>query len=141
MDYRDRGPLVAVQIAPNRWVKMYEKDAIAKGLVERKQMPQVGNKMIIPGGEKDVPVSKSSQPQAPTDITSSVPEAHEVEEDTAEADVEMDFTVMKGIGNAANEALHAHGIHQFAELLVADVSFLNSKAQAAIEAWRADPEV
>ena len=51
IDYSKRGPLIKVQIGPGRFVKMYERDAIARGLV-KKERPQVENKMMVPDEEK-----------------------------------------------------------------------------------------
>ncbi|HBF40553.1 MAG TPA: hypothetical protein DDW19_01870 [Anaerolineaceae bacterium] len=60
IDYSKRGPLIKVQIGPGRFVKMYERDAIARGLV-KKERPQVENKMMVPEEEKSTP-SPSSRP-------------------------------------------------------------------------------
>ncbi len=51
IDYSKRGPLIKVQIGPGRFVKMYERDAIARGLV-KKERPQAVNKMLVPDEEK-----------------------------------------------------------------------------------------
>ena len=61
IDYSKRGPLIKVQIGPGRFVKMYERDAIARGLV-KKERPQVENKMMVPDGEKS---PDAPDPQAP----------------------------------------------------------------------------
>ena len=60
IDYSKRGPLIKVQIGPGRFVKMYERDAIARGLV-KKERPQVENKMMVPEEDKSTP-SPSSRP-------------------------------------------------------------------------------
>jgi predicted flap endonuclease-1-like 5' DNA nuclease len=97
----NRGPLVKVRIGPNRYAKMYQKDAIERGLV--KSIKPVENKMILPAENK--------------------------------ADWE-DFTDIPGIGKASNDLLHEHGVHSYEDLLRADISYLNGKSKAAVEAWR-----
>ena len=49
-----------------------------------------------------------------------------------------DFTAISGVGKATDAALHEHGIHTFEALALADVSFLDTRAVKAIEAWRED---
>jgi len=69
IDYSKRGPLIKVQIGPGRFVKMYERDAIARGLV-KKERPQVENKMMVPEEEKSpqtdpLPKEKEIAPHSP----------------------------------------------------------------------------
>jgi len=110
MSNMNRGPLVKVQLSPGRWVKMYEKDAIEKGLLI-KQRKQSENKMIQPQEEKKIePVLEK-----------------------AEWD---DFTEIHGVGKATDEQLHAHGVHIYDQLLNAPIEYLNPKAKQAIKDWR-----
>lgn len=64
IDYSKRGPLIKVQIGPGRFVKMYERDAIARGLV-KKERPQVENKMMAPEEEKSTPLTSPSLTPGP----------------------------------------------------------------------------
>ena len=68
IDYSKRGPLIKVQIGPGRFVKMYERDAIARGLV-KKERPQVENKMMVPDGEK-IPLTPDPLPKGEGDSPS-----------------------------------------------------------------------
>ena len=63
IDYSKRGPLIKVQIGPGRFVKMYERDAIARGLV-KKERPQAVNKMLVPDEEKG-PTPAAPDPTTP----------------------------------------------------------------------------
>ena len=63
IDYSKRGPLIKVQIGPGRFVKMYERDAIARGLV-KKERPQAVNKMMVPDEEKSPITPPRPSPQA-----------------------------------------------------------------------------
>jgi predicted flap endonuclease-1-like 5' DNA nuclease len=117
-DYSNRGPLVKVEISPGRYVKMYQHDAAARGLLQ-KEKPPVMNKMRSPE-----PSTKEAAPQQEENL-----QQEEKEKD--------DFTEIEGIGEATCKALYEHGIQTFDDLLHAeDVSYLNSKAKAAIKAWR-----
>jgi len=66
IDYSKRGPLIKVEIAPGRFVKMYERDAIARGLVKKERLQAV-NKMLVPDEEK------SPTPAAPDPTTPAAP--------------------------------------------------------------------
>lgn len=113
----NKGKLVNIQISPGRSVKMYESDAIAKGLLKAK--PQPANKMQKP------PQNKASK------ITPS----EEKPEEKPPAD---DFTTISGVGPASERALAAHGITTFEQLRAAEVlNYLPAKARAGIDAWRA----
>jgi len=111
-----KGPLVRVQMGPGRYVKMYEADAIAKGLIPGKAKPQATNKMQTSSK------NKAAAPEAQT-------------EEKAPAD---DFTTISGIGPATARALAAHGITTFDQLKAAEeLAYLPAKARAGIDAWRA----
>lgn len=72
IDYSKRGPLIKVQIGPGRFVKMYERDAIARGLV-KKERPQAVNKMLVPDEEKSPITPPQPTPQAGREMTSPQP--------------------------------------------------------------------
>jgi hypothetical protein len=109
-----KGKLVNIQISPGRFVKMYEADAIAQGLIPGKARPQAPNKMLTPQANKAA---------GPAQI-----------EEKAPAD---DFTTIPGIGLASARALVAHGITTFEQLREAvGITCLTSKARDAIETWR-----
>lgn len=122
---KGRGPLIKVQLGPHRYAKMYEMDAIEKGLIPKpgrlpsdkgeKSRSQAENKMIKPEENKgEIGQEKT------------VPDRVEWE----------DFTEIQGIGRASCSALYDNGVHTWEDLLDADVSFLNPKARAAVVAWR-----
>jgi len=52
------------------------------------------------------------------------------------AEPEADFTTIPGIGAATAAQIRATGIRTLAQLRAADLSFLSSRAAAAVEAWR-----
>lgn len=113
-----KGPLVKVEIRPGQYVKMYESDAIAKGLIKARSQPQ--NKMRAPAANK-----ASASPES-------------VEEKTPEAPPADDFTAIDGVGPATARALVAHGITTFEQLKGAgELSYLAAKVNEAIAAWRA----
>lgn len=129
-----KGKLVRVELQPGRFVKMFEADAVAQGLIEKKKRPASGDKMRRPGGDK----GNSPSPQPPPTGRGSMASADEAagEEKAAPLD---DFTVIEGIGPATARALQARGIKTFEELRAAnDLGFLSSQAQTAIEQWRDD---
>jgi predicted flap endonuclease-1-like 5' DNA nuclease len=109
-----KGKLIKVELEPGRSVKMYEADAIARGLV--KSRPAQQNKMMPPAENK---AAVPEQPAAP-------------------APTGDDFTTIPGIGKAAARAINAAGITTFEQLRTADLSFLAQRAQEAIEVWRAE---
>lgn len=111
------GKLIKVQIGPNRFVKMFEKDAIAKGLL-KKQVP-AANKMVAPKENKMV-VPQEEKREAP-------------EFEKAQWD---DFSEIHGVGQATADLLHERGVHYFDELLYAQIDFVNPKAKQSIELWR-----
>ena len=111
-----KGKLVKVQIRPGQYVKMYEADAITRGLLPGKASPQAENKMRQPANNKAAP--------SPS-VTESPPEPAD------------DFTVIPGVGPATARAMAAEGITTFEQLREAsDLSFLPAKTAEAIEAWR-----
>lgn len=118
-----KGPLIKVEIAPGRYVKMYRADAEAQGLVApapaaTKAQPPTGNKMLPPAGNKKA--------DAGTDPATDPPAAD-------------DFTTIQGIGPASARALVARGITTFAQLRQASqLDFLSVQARQAIETWRQD---
>lgn len=110
-----KGKLVRVELSKGRYVKMYEQDAIAKGLLP--------GKLRDPGENKMRPVGENK-------ATKPLPELREA---VAPAD---DFTTIPGIGPASARALAARGITTFAQLRTANVAFLSAAAKSAIERWR-----
>lgn len=106
-----KGPLIKVQLAPGQYVKMYQADAIAKGLIEppaTKMQPPAQNKMRQPEAEK-----------------------------TPEPEPADDFTEIPGVGPATARALAAHGITTFEQLRQAgELDYVTAATMAAIEAWR-----
>lgn len=113
-----KGKLIAVELAPGRFVKMYEQDAIDRGLIKAK--PQAKNKMRVP--------KENKAPAVP---------AVEEESEAPEAAAPDDFTQIAGVGQATARALVAHGITTFAQLREAvELAYLNTRTNQAIEAWR-----
>ncbi len=113
-----KGKLIRVQISPGRFVKMYEADAVAKGLIaapQEKAQPPARNKMRLPEQDKaPEPVEEPAQEQ--------------------QAD---DFTTIPGVGPATARALAASGITTFAQLRDAGtLDYLTAAVNAAIEEWR-----
>ena len=112
----NKGKLINITLGKGRYVKMYEADAIAQGLLKAK--PQAPNKMRVPGQNKAAPEGK--------------PEAQPEEKPPAD-----DFTAITGIGPATARALVSHGITTFEQLKAASVlDYLTAKARAGIDAWR-----
>jgi len=112
----NKGKLVNIDLGKGRFVKMYEADAIAQGLLKAK--PQAPNKMRVPGQNKAAPEEK--------------PEAQPEEKPPAD-----DFTTIAGVGPATARALISHGITTFEQLKAAGVlNYLSTKTTQAIEAWR-----
>ena len=111
-----KGKLVNVKISPGRFVKMYEADAIAKGLIPgAKAKPQAENKMLSPAKNKALE-------EAPP-------------EEKLQAD---EFTSITGVGPATARALVSHGIITFAQLREpGDLAYLTAKTREAINVWRA----
>lgn len=117
-----KGPLVRVELQPGRFVKMYEQDAIAQGLLEAKAKPPGENKMLPPAGNKMVEAQGSKgageqddPPDPPAD----------------------DLTTIDGIGPATARALQARGITTFEDLRKAgDLNFISAQAQKAIDEWK-----
>lgn len=121
-----KGKLVRVHLGGGRYVKMYEADAVAQGLIpDPKARPKPHDKMRLPEGNKgtgEIPSEPETEPPAPPAVMA-------------------DFESIEGIGPASARALAAHGITTFDELLAAeDLAFLTPQAQEAVEAWRAGGE-
>ena len=111
-----KGKLVNIDLGKGRFVKMYEANAIAQGLLKAK--PQATNKMRVPGRNKTAPEGK--------------PEAQPEEKPPAD-----DFTTITGVGPATARALISHGITTFEQLKATDgLDYLTAKTLQAIEAWR-----
>lgn len=110
-----KGPLIKVEISPGRYVKMYQADAEARGLVQKARPPQQ---------DKIRPPQQDKQQQPPA----------EPEEETAVSD---DLTQIPGVGPATARALAARGIDTFAALRAAgELDWLTPQANQAIAAWR-----
>lgn len=131
-----KGKLIRVEITPGRFVKMYEVDAVAQGLVkvaapaplrqaqdaaqrgEQKSRPPGGDKMVKPGGDKAAPPAPQRGEQEPP------PD---------------DLTTIPGVGKATARALAARGITTFEQLRQANaLDFLTPQARESIEQWRND---
>jgi predicted flap endonuclease-1-like 5' DNA nuclease len=106
---KGRGPLVRVELEPGRYVKMHREDARRAGLLPSKAQTPAGNKMRVPARDKAV---------------------------SASANKSADFTTIAGVGTATAADLQEHGIQTLDQLRTADVGFLSSRAQSAIEEWR-----
>lgn len=112
----NKGKLINIDLGKGRFVKMYEADAIARGLLKAK--PQAPNKMRVPGQNKATPEEK---PEAPP-------------EEKPPAD---DFSTIAGIGKATAKALAVHGIITFEQLRSAGtLVYLGDKMNKVIESWR-----
>jgi len=110
-----KGPLVKVQIGRGQYVKMYEADAIAKGLLPSKAKPPADNKMRLSTENKSAPPETEVESTPPAD----------------------DFTTIAGVGPATARALVANGITTFEQLRQAGaLGYVTPKTMQAIEAWR-----
>jgi len=110
-----KGPLVKVLIGRGQYVKMYEADAIAKGLLPSKAKPPADNKMRLPTENKSTPPETELENTPPAD----------------------DFTTIAGVGPATARALMANGINSFEQLRQAGaLGYVTPKTMQAIEAWR-----
>ena len=112
-----KGPLVKIPIGRGQFVKMYESDAIAKGLLPSKAKPQADNKMRLPTATQN----------------KSTPSEMEVES----APLADDFTTIQGVGPATARALVANGITTFEQLRQAGaLTYVTARTMQAIEKWR-----
>ena len=112
-----KGPLVKIKIGRGQFVKMYEADAIAKGLLTSKAKPQADNKMRLPTAAQNKSISQEPE------VVSASP-----------AD---DFTTIQGVGPATARALVANGITTFEQLRQAGaLTYLTPRTMQAIEKWR-----
>ncbi len=134
-----KGPLVKVKLSPGRYVKMYEADAIAQGLIDApvrqaqdrpvKSRPAAKDKMRRPEQDKAAKNRAAKAEEGPE-----VNHRAEITKPEAEAD---DFKAIDGVGPATARALAAHGIETFEELHDAgELDFLNAPLNAVIERWR-----
>lgn len=122
-----KGPLIKVEISPGRYVKMYQADAEADGLVKpsEKALPATGNKMLPPSANK-----MAEKTEGVADPGAAAPA------DPAAAD---NFATIQGIGMASARALVARGITTFEQLRQAtQLDFLSATARQAVEKWRQD---
>lgn len=114
----NKGPLIRVEIAPGRFVKMYRADAEAAGHIAptaTKAAPPAENKMMPPVENKTVSAANTDAEMAEPDDLATIP----------------------GIGRASARALTARGITTFAQLRQAtSLDFLSPAAQAAVVTWR-----
>lgn len=136
-----KGPLVKVELQPGRFVKMYEADAIAQGLIEAKSKPASKDKASPPSKDKmrkpagDKAASESGSPEEKAE-KSETPERNEVS-DRVIADPQDDFTTIDGVGPATARALAANDINTFDELRAAgELEYLTGPINEAIERWR-----
>lgn len=112
----NKGKLINIDLGKGRYVKMYEADAIARGLLKAK--PQAPNKMRVPGKNKAAPEEK---PEAQVEVK---PPAD-------------DFATIAGVGLATARALVTHGITSFEQLKAAgEQVYLTTRAREAIAVWR-----
>lgn len=156
---KNKGPLVAVEIAPGRFVKMYRADAEAQGFLEplpdavtgkftsegpkdsgpkdsgAKGRPAEGNKMRPAGQDKEAPSADTAEggdagQQAPASTA-----------ENGGASVRDDFTVIEGVGPATARALAAAGIVTFEQLTAAaavgglEKVVASMTVREAIEKW------
>jgi predicted flap endonuclease-1-like 5' DNA nuclease len=112
----NKGKLVIVEVRPGQYAKMYESDAIKKGLLYEKECK--GQKAITPTLKKD-PILESVTKPAIKPVTK--PD---------------DFTEIPGIGKTTAGELYNRGYLTFDQLLKARYfSFLNCRAQKAVTDW------
>lgn len=125
-----KGPLIRVEISPGRFVKMYEQDAVAQGLVKPKQKKPGGNKLRRPQADKQGSGGAGEQGSNSTEQTFPGEEP--------EAD---DLTTIAGVGPATARALQARGLMTFEQLRQADLAILpiSPAVKQAIEQWRELP--
>lgn len=110
-----KGPLIKVKLRSGQFVKMYESDAAAQGLIKKKSDPQ-GKKIKKPEGNKiKKPEQDKAAPAAPEQI-------------------QDDFTIIPGVGPATDRKLHSQGINTFEQLKNSDLD-LPEKVIEAIEEW------
>jgi hypothetical protein len=111
----NKGKLVRVELSPGRVVKMYEQDAIERGLIpapkeQKKRGRPKGSKILKPQGNK----SLETKELPPTD----------------------DFTQIDGVGPATARALQARGIRTFEDLRNAgDLHFVSESIRKSIEKY------
>ena len=108
----NKGPLVRVQIGPNRFAKMHEQDAIARGLIEK-------------------PKAKAKKQRRPAADKRRRPAQNKAQSQPVDA-----FVTIRGIGKATAEKLREMGIFTFEQLKTADIGGLSGRSWRAIQDWR-----
>lgn len=115
-----KGPLIKIELQPGRFVKMYEQDAIAQGLVEPKAKPPKHDKMQRP---------EENKIQAPEEDKAAESEAQPAD----------DFTQIPGVGPATARAIVAHNITTFEQLREApSLDFLPERALESVKSYLGD---
>jgi predicted flap endonuclease-1-like 5' DNA nuclease len=156
----NKGKLINVELSRGRYVKMYEADAIAQGLIKPTRIaavrqshePPAAAKARTPEANKmrKAPANKTGQrietdqrmaiePQAAiAEIAKLLTEERSKVEDEAPPPVEQPGPEsIPGIGKASARALAAHGVITLDALKEAqDLDYLPAKVLAAIAEWR-----
>lgn len=144
---KGKGPLVKVEIAPGRFVKMYRADAVAQGLIKKDSSEDLGmtggTKARVAEGDKMLRPSQDKKAAAADTAVNG--EAGQGSADTAESGGTPggadDLTVIEGVGPATARALGAVGIVSFEQLRSAGRADLervvSGNVLASIEAWQA----
>jgi len=150
-----KGPLVKVELQPGRYVKMYEADAIAQGLISpatgpnkapAKSRPAAKDKMRRSELDKavrskaeegpEVAPQKAAEETKPAGGLAGRSGLQQTPAGSSLAETD-DFKAIDGVGLATARALAAHGIETFEELHDAgQLDFLNAPLNAVIEKWR-----
>lgn len=118
-----KGPLVRVELEPGRFVKMYKKDAQARGLLD-------GQKKRQPTGDK-VRRPEQNKGQPPPQPSPKVGKGAEVSTRV----IAEDLTVIPGIGEAAAAILRERGILTLEELQRVETEDLPGRVRRAVEEW------
>jgi len=156
-----KGKLINVEISRGRYVKMYESDAIAQGLVkpppvtEKKLLKKPQDKMRKPSTGSQMPANKAGQ-RIETDERIEIVDPSAVEQQAIMVEIAKlvdgvpppeepmtgsqpidDIATIPGVGKASVRALQAHGVETFEQLKLAqDLDYLPAKVLAAIAEWR-----
>lgn len=146
--HMSKGKLITVEISPGRSVKMYEADAIAKGLIqpppEVKMRKAPGNKMRERPADKTGQRIETDQRMVSTDAGSHDPqtviaEIAQLEDEAPPHEEQPGLDSIAGIGKASSRALAAHGVETFEQLKAAqDLDYLPAKVLTAIAKWRSE---
>lgn len=124
-------PLVIVKLGPNRWAKVYESDAIARGLPYEKERRKGVNKQRVPLKNK-----AEEFPPLPLATSSIVAPEKTVVEKPSDPD---NFSMIPGIGPSTTELLYSQGVMTFGDLEELDLEeaeWLNARAISAILEWK-----